>query len=205
MSESEFLPLPQPKDFDDAFEHADVIVQGRNPDTLNMHWDAALSNYAALFIPYESDKQDANSYTPARAFSQGFMMASPVNEIIYGGRYIFPDYYSSLNAWMLAQDTHLIEDERAWFEANAYLVEKYSKGGLDRIGTSSRQVAERWGSELYSDPALSRVFTLGCGALVMSGIIHQRSMNEYAISAASFSTQLEQDIETLLASGDSNE
>ncbi len=219
MSQFELLPLSQPRDFDAVFSSieeaylrqggATMVASGESNISLvddeAMRRDTQLSNYSTFLIPYGTDPTEAHAYDPAHAFSRGFSMAYPVNDVLYENRYGFDDYYSSLNQWMLAQGTENIVDDRAWFEANSLLVRKYSEGGLALLGTSSTDVIEEWGDRLYTNPTLSRVFTMGCGALVMSGVIHQRSLNEYALNTAGFTASIEEGLEALMARRDGDE
>lgn len=219
MSEFEFSPVPQPSDFDSAFAQIDNAVQLEGGAAVVVGGEAtfsvvdqrafeqdmalALAHYSTLLIPYEADRDDPEVYAPAHAFSRGFLMAMPVNDVLYDSRYEFQDYYSSLNAWMVACGTENIQDERQWFEANALLLRKYGEGGLERIGQGSTNAIERWGSTLFVDPSLSRIFAIGCGALAMSGIIHQNSVNDYAIRADGFMSTMNDGLAALLSgSGD---
>ena len=213
MSELAFHALPQPEDFERALSRTDqlfrshggahVVAQGEasfsNVDEQAMQQDMALARYSTFLIPYEADKNEPGSYAPAHAFSRGFMLARPMNDILYDGDYEFADYYSSLNEWMLAQGTENIADERSWFEANSLLVQKYGEGGLERIGGPGQKIVEAWGDSLYVDPSLSRIFNLGCGALAMSGIIHQRSVNERIILSSDFQSSFDDDLSSLIA------
>ncbi len=216
MSKFEFSPVPQATDFDAAFTQVDaaihregglsVVMGGESSfsiaDQLAFEQDLAIAHYSTLFIPYESDRDDPGIYAPAHAFSRGYTMATPVNDAIYNGRYSFDDYYSSLNAWMVACGTENIQDDRQWFEANSLLLRKYSEGGLERIGQDATATIERWGSSLFVDPSLSRIFAMGCGALVMSGIIHQNTVNEYAIREDVASDVIDQGLARILLGGD---
>ncbi len=217
MSQFEFLPIPQSRDFDAAFTTVDEIYRRQGGPTTVAHGessvsiadeeamrrDMALASYSTLFIPYESDQTDPHVYDPAHAFSRGFSMAYPVNDILYENRYGFDEYYSSLNGWMVAQGTENIPDDRAWFEVNALLVQKYGEGGLELLGEQAASIVEDWSDRLYTNPSLARVFTMGCGALAMSGVIHQRSINEYTVKTAGFAAGLDRDLEALLM-GDGN-
>lgn len=219
MSQFEFLAIPQSRDFDAAFARVDevfraqgdvsVVTSGESHvsvvDEEAARRDMALANYSTLLIPYGSDQNDPHLYDPAHAFSKGFSLAYPVNDVLYENRYGFDEYYSSLNQWMVAQGTESIADDRAWFEVNALLVQKYGEGGLELLGPGALSIIEAWGDREYSSPSLSRVFAMGCGALVMSGVIHQRSLNEHALTIASFSMGLDHDLEALLAGGDNDE
>jgi hypothetical protein len=219
MSSLEFRPIPQSSDFDAAFTHVDRLFASHDDLTVVTHGESAmslvddealrqnraLSSYSTFFIPYESDKNDPNVYDPAHAFARGFSLAFPVNDILYDGAYNFDDYFSSLNQWMVSHNTELIQDDQQWFEANASFVKLYGEGGLKLFGRASQGIIETWGDRLYASPTLSRVFSLGCGALAMSGVIHQRSVNEYAIRTSDFAEKLNQDLEALLAKKDRDE
>jgi len=215
MSELEFRAIPQSTDFKNALIRVDqafraqggasVVAQGEANfsivDNEAMQQDMAISRYSTLLIPYEADKDELSTYEPAHAFSRGFMLARPVNDDLYGSNYDFSDYYSSLNGWMLSQGAEKIQDERAWFEANSLLLRKYSEGGLERIGEQGQKVIDGWADGLYADPSLSRIFSLGCGALLMSGIIHQRSVNEYLLTSANFQSSFDNDLIAFMSHG----
>ncbi|MGY4893396.1 MAG: hypothetical protein ACO1N2_01730 [Candidatus Saccharimonadota bacterium] len=215
MSQFEFSPLPQSADFDKTFLEVDALVTRQGGlevvaagesdfsavDELAFDQDMALAQYSTLTIPYDANRDLPSSYGPAHAFSRGFMMSKPVNDLLYAHQYSFNDYYSSLNQWMLAHDTDSIEDPHIWFETNAYILRKYGEGGLERIGPAALGVIERWGGVLFEAPYEAKVFGLGCGALVMSGLIHQNTINEYAIRADTFTDSLDDGLASLL-SGD---
>lgn len=212
MSELTFRPIPRPEDFEQALIRVDqaftaqggtnVVAHGEAMfsfiDEEALRQDIALSAYSTLLIPYEADKDEQASYDPAHAFSRGFMMAYPINDIVYDNEYNFDDYFSSLNQWMLAQGAHNIRDSRAQFEANSLLVQKYGEGGIAQVGARGEAVFDKWAESLYSDPSLGRIFKLGGGSLVMSGVIHQRTVNEQLVSTTSFQTRFENELAAIM-------
>lgn len=216
MSSLEFLPIPQARDFDAAFTQLDAAVQRQGgvhtvvhgesdfsvADQEAFEQDIALSRYSTLFIPYEADVDDAHAYLPAHSFSRGFMLTKPVNDLLYSERYTFQDYYSSLNDWMTGQGAESITDDRRWYEANALLLEGYSNYGLGLVGETSKSVIERQAEALYGDPALARIFSFGCGAMVLCGVIHQRSVNDWAINGPHFSDNMDDELAKLMTKGE---
>ncbi len=211
-------PLPQAEHYSRAFSdvHQEMQTQGGlrfylanralmvTLDETLAAQDQRLAFYGLRFVDSSLDFDDEESYDACYAYINGYMAASEVGDKAFAQPHTFHDRLSSLDQWFQREKALLKTDSLDRMGDERGIIEQFGVYGLRQLGSGASSVLEDWAHEAYPErQRYARAFSLGAGALIACGILHQRTVNYEMASRIEIEPSFDDELRQLLEGGNS--
>ena len=161
--------------------------------------DQRLAFYGLRFVDSSLDFDEEESYDACYAYINGYMAASEVGDRAFSQPHTFHDRLSSLDQWFQQEQALVKTDTVDRIGDERSIIENFGVYGLRQIGPKASVVLEDWAHEVYPErQRYAQAFSLGAGALIACGILHQRTMNYEAASQVQIELSFDDELQRLL-------
>ncbi len=209
-------PLPQAEHYAQAFSEVNQEMQTQGglrfylanralmvtlDETLAAQ-DQRLAFYGLRFVDSSLNFDDEESYDACYAYINGYMAASEAGDKAFVQPHTFHDRLSSLDQWFQQERSFVKADSLDRMGDERSIIEQFGVYGLRQLGPVASSVLEDWAHEAYPErQRYARAFSLGAGALIACGILHQRTVNYEMASQIEIESSFDDELRQLLEGG----